>query len=912
MNIGGAVGGIELAPLIVKLITDVKGFSTSMDEAKAIGKTKADEITRELNKLTKVGDDFEKIGGKLTTGLTLPLIGAYVASSKLAIDFESSFAKVSTLLDEGSVDFDKYKQDIINGSRETGVAVGDYSEAIYQAISASVDQASAVQFTTDAVKLAKGGFTDTTSAVDILTTVMNAYNLETEDAVSISDRLINTQNLGKTTVNELGSSLGRVIPTAKAFGVNFDNVCTTMAVLTKNGIDTAEATTYLNSMLNDLGKSGTIADQVLREKTGKSFIQLMNDGTDLTEVLRILKDYAEDSGKSLGDMFNAEGMKAALTIMKDDGLEFNDILKSMGDSAGAADDAYNKIADTTGEKLKKSWNELKLAGIEFGDAIVPIINDISEGIHDIATWLDEIGPSGQKALLVTTGLLAAAGPLMSITGKGIKLYSTIKAAKLVEVAAGVEAVGASSAVAGTSVAALGTSLASVAGVVVPAAIIVAGVALFIKEAYDEMSQDCVEDIDVLADKVEGMPGVYDEMGNAMFGVTETISEATKKAVGGYLDLDRDAREALMDLYANSTVITKKIADNMISETNNMANQVIAGYKKQKNDAISESKEMFAELGNMSAEEQKAILDKEAKYYDDKIAQTQNAQKQIDAIWAKAAKEHRQITSDEQAQINSLYDQMQTHAVEALSTQESEANLILERMKVSNTRITAEMASENITKLNEQRDAAIDAANKTYLGRKEQLDYMLNTEKSITQEQYDDMVGKAEKQRDDTVQAAQDTRDGAVDKIMGMNADLEHEVDESTGKIKTKWQELMDKWDKWKPDAKTFEWTLNTNYSQTGRDVGINKMATGGLAVRPHLAMIAEGGESEAVIPLSKFPAIMADILERSDINFGSSNKSNSTVFNNNINVEGNPDSYEVNKVLRQLIRDEASLILAGA
>lgn len=78
---------------------------------------------------------------------------------------------------------------------QTGVAVADFSEAVYQAISASVDQAQAVYFTTQAVKLAKGGFTDTTTAVDVLTTAINAYGMKASDATKISNKLITTQNL---------------------------------------------------------------------------------------------------------------------------------------------------------------------------------------------------------------------------------------------------------------------------------------------------------------------------------------------------------------------------------------------------------------------------------------------------------------------------------------------------------------------------------------------------------------------------------------------------------------------------------------------------------------------------------------------------------------------------------------------
>ena len=46
--------------------------------------------------------------------------------------------------------------------------------------------------------------------------------------------------------------MGKIIPTAKAANVGVDQICTGYAELTASGIATAEATTYMNSMLNEL------------------------------------------------------------------------------------------------------------------------------------------------------------------------------------------------------------------------------------------------------------------------------------------------------------------------------------------------------------------------------------------------------------------------------------------------------------------------------------------------------------------------------------------------------------------------------------------------------------------------------------------------------------------------------------
>ncbi len=65
----------------------------------------------------------------------------------------------------------------------------------------------------EATKLAIGGFTDTATAIDILTTAMNAYGLGTDQVTRLSDVLVTTQNLGKTSVGEVASAMGKGHPT---------------------------------------------------------------------------------------------------------------------------------------------------------------------------------------------------------------------------------------------------------------------------------------------------------------------------------------------------------------------------------------------------------------------------------------------------------------------------------------------------------------------------------------------------------------------------------------------------------------------------------------------------------------------------------------------------------------------------
>lgn len=373
-----------------------------------------------LAKIGAVADEVAAGANKVasaTQGLSTAATAAITASAAASISFEDSIAKVSTLLDTSKTDVTQYKAAMIEASNETGIAVDDFAEAVYSSISASIDQADAIEFTAAMAKLAIGGFTDLSKAVDVTTTVINGYGLAASEAERITDILVATQNLGKTTVDELASSMGKVIPTASAANFSIDELGAAYAQLTKNGIATAEAGTYLRSMLSELTKSGSATDAALRELSGKGFAELKADGATTAEIFSMLSDYAESSGKSLKDMFGSvEAGSAALVLARADGAEFTEMLDAMQESAGSAQKAFDTVAGTTGAQLKRALNQIKNSAIELGDALAPVIEAAANAVSSLSSAFAELSDDQMKTVAGVLAVVAAISPVARIVG----------------------------------------------------------------------------------------------------------------------------------------------------------------------------------------------------------------------------------------------------------------------------------------------------------------------------------------------------------------------------------------------------------------------------------------------------------------------------------------------------------------
>ena len=335
---------------------------------------------------------------------------AFMECAEAAAKYETGLAKISTIADPAQASMETIKTDITALSQETGQSVNDLSESVYQAISASVSTAGAVDFVRQSNMLAVGGFTDTTTAVDVLTTAINAYGLETSQATEISDMLITTQKLGKTTVGELGSTLGTVIPTAAAYKTNMENVSAAMVTMTKQGINTATAGTSLRAMLSELAKDGSDVSNVLKEKTGKSFSDLMQDGKSLGDVLDILGQSVDGDSTAFANLFsNVRAKQGALAIFNAGAKEFNGTVDQMKGSVGATAEAYSKMENTAEHAQKVFTNSAENLKIAIGEQLSPAISEVYEIGAKVMQWVTAVVKEHPEVVAAVTGVAVAVG-----------------------------------------------------------------------------------------------------------------------------------------------------------------------------------------------------------------------------------------------------------------------------------------------------------------------------------------------------------------------------------------------------------------------------------------------------------------------------------------------------------------------
>lgn len=337
--------------------------------------------------------------------------------------FESAMAKVGTIADTTKVPLESLSSQVLQVSGDMHIGANEIAEAAYQAISAGQDTGNAVAFAGQASMLATAGFTSSASAVDILTTALNAYGKGADEAGHVSDVLLATQNLGKTSVDELAGSMGRVIPLAAAYNVSLENLSSGLAIMTANGIATAEASTYTKSMLNELGDTGSSVGKILKQQTGKSFAELNADGKSLGDVLQVLYDSVGGNATEFAGLWSSvEAGTGALSLASSGADKFNGVLQQMQADSGATQTAYDTMTDTMAYKLDGVKTNAQNLGTALFDAVS---GRLGEGVALAGGYLQTLSESVQQngiaglaegLAAVFTDLATNVGPQLLQTG----------------------------------------------------------------------------------------------------------------------------------------------------------------------------------------------------------------------------------------------------------------------------------------------------------------------------------------------------------------------------------------------------------------------------------------------------------------------------------------------------------------
>ncbi|KIU76086.1 hypothetical protein C797_02059 [Bacillus thuringiensis Sbt003] len=258
----------------------------------------------------------------------------------------------------------------------------------------------------------------------------------------------------------------------------------------------------------------------------------------------------------------------------------------------------------------------------------------------------------------------------------------------------------------------------------------------------------------------------------------------------------------MEMFAQQQVITDENLPPIIQKYEDMKNQVVNTFEEKKNAEIQKTQEAFTGMKTITAEEQAHISKMYTDHYEMEKAKTQAANDKIVEIWNAAKEEKRALTADENKQIQGLREVADQQAISALTKNKTEQEVIMNNLKNSKERVTAEMLSDAVTKMEKEKNEVIDKAKKTRDDRVRAAEEMKRELGSAAEGTANKMIDEANKEYREVKSKAEATKREGIDTLKHSYKDLEEQVDTSSGNILSAWDKVKRWWNSWSILPKT--------------------------------------------------------------------------------------------------------------
>lgn len=371
---------------------DNTGLYSGKREAIGIIKAMAGEIT-----------SFDVFGG---IGISAGI--AFAQAAKGAYDFEKQFQQsmkeVATLSSGIKGSLTDFMNQVIDVTREVPVLANNAAKALYQIVSAGHDGADGMKILEAAAKAAIGGVTETAISADAITTILNAYKMDASKAQEVSDQLFTTVRLGKTDFGQLGTSIAQAAPIAASFGIDIREILAAVASITKQGVPTAEAMTKIRAAI--LGTANQLGDAAFKGRT-------------FQEALQLIYDKAGGSTMKMKELLGTdEALQAALMVTGQNAQSAAKDLEEVGNSAGAAEAAFQEMASSAQNQLQLLQNNITAFLRPMGETILKEISEIASSFNEAFNNGDvqaSMKTLGSLIVTVTSAFIGYKGSILAVS-----------------------------------------------------------------------------------------------------------------------------------------------------------------------------------------------------------------------------------------------------------------------------------------------------------------------------------------------------------------------------------------------------------------------------------------------------------------------------------------------------------------
>ena len=411
-----------------------------------------DGLIKGGDKIKAFGDNVSTLGGKLTTGLTAPLVASVGLITKAAIDYESAFAGVKKTVDEtATVSYKNLSDGIRQMAKELPASAVQIANVAEVAGQLGIKADDILKFSRTMIDMGESTNLSAEDAATAIAKIANILGLTSDEYSRFGASVVDLGNNFATTEKDIVEMTNRLAAGGKLAGLTAPEILGLATAMSSVGIEAEAGGTAMTQTLTAIGNAVSLTT---KDSADDLALIAKVAGTTSEEFQQAWKEKPAEALQSFIKGLNTAhekgaNMDAILMKLGMTGVRQGNMLKSLALSSDkmsaavnrsnqawkentALTNEANKRYETTESQLKMFKNQITDLAIEFGG---PLLKALRDGLKAGKPWIETLAKMAkqfssmseeqQRNILKWGALAAGAGPALSIFGKGIGVIGSL-------------------------------------------------------------------------------------------------------------------------------------------------------------------------------------------------------------------------------------------------------------------------------------------------------------------------------------------------------------------------------------------------------------------------------------------------------------------------------------------------------
>jgi len=360
-----------------------------------------------LNKAERAMDKFgrkmQQTGKNLSMKLTAPLAALGAVSFNVFKGFEAEMSKVKAVSGATAEEFKALSDNAKDLGASTMFTAREVASLQTEFAKLGFTATEITKVTESTLALAQASGSDLARAAEVAGSTLRAFGLDASETGRVTDVMAKSFSTSALDMEHFANSMSFVAPVAKSAGMSIEETSAMLAVLANAGIKGSKAGTALRRIISEIGATGKPVSEALKDLAAKGLG---------------LADAKDEVGRSA---------QSALLILSEGVDQIKPLTKEFENSAGAAKEMADIMGDNAFGAGKRLESAMEGLGISIGEILAEGIVPMIEKLAKLAGKLNKMSPSAKRTAVVFGLILAAIGPLMFLIGGLIRNFVLLRA-----------------------------------------------------------------------------------------------------------------------------------------------------------------------------------------------------------------------------------------------------------------------------------------------------------------------------------------------------------------------------------------------------------------------------------------------------------------------------------------------------